>query len=142
MRYLILLIFLLAVAGCAANASYDMIHGVRAHSITDGDTFKVDVPGWHPAVGHALPVRVRGIDTPEIYGKCDSERALAQEAKAFTELRVLSAQRILLRKIERDGFFRLVADVELDGEDLGEALIDADLGRAYDGKAKRLGWCQ
>ena len=47
---------------------------------------------------------------------------------------------IELGGIERGNFFRLIADVWIDGRSLAAALIQAGLGRPYAG-GKRQGWC-
>ncbi len=46
--------------------------------VYDGDTLTVDAHPW-PQITVRTSVRVRGIDTPEIRGKCSSEKAQASE---------------------------------------------------------------
>ncbi len=48
--------------------------------VYDGDTLTVDAHPW-PHITVRTSVRVDGIDAPEIRGKCDSEKALAREAR-------------------------------------------------------------
>ena len=49
---------------------------VRVH---DGDTI---VTNWQPVKAlRAISIRIEGIDTPEIHGKCPKESDLAQSAK-------------------------------------------------------------
>ena len=52
--------------------------------VIDGDTFRARVKIW---LGQTVTVKVRlkGIDTPEMRGKCAAEKKLAQQAKAFAE---------------------------------------------------------
>ena len=51
----------------------------------DGDTCTVELRGCDlPDIFRKMPVRVNGIDTPEIKGKCQREKALAIEAKTAT----------------------------------------------------------
>ena len=52
--------------------------------VIDGDTFRARVDIW---LGQSVTVRVRlkGVDTPEMEGKCAAEKKLARQAKAFAE---------------------------------------------------------
>ena len=54
---------------------------VTYHRCYDGDTCVVSLPDVHPLFGEKISVRIAGIDTPEIRGKCDQEKALAKEAR-------------------------------------------------------------
>ena len=53
-----------------------------------------------------------------------------------------NASRIDLRNVERGNYFRIVADVMVDGVSLGEQLITGGLARPYVGKRKRESWCK
>ncbi|MFD2177699.1 thermonuclease family protein [Veronia pacifica] len=92
------------------------------------------------SLGKRVHARVKGLDAPEIHGKCEFEKQKAREAKQFTVALLRGAEVIRLTNIERCKYFRLLADVEIDGEQLAEKLIKAWLARPYDG-GKRLGWC-
>ncbi|MGB1986736.1 MAG: thermonuclease family protein, partial [Parvibaculales bacterium] len=52
--------------------------------VIDGDTFRARVDIW---LGQSVTVKVRlkGVDTPEMNGKCAAEKKLARQAKAFAE---------------------------------------------------------
>lgn len=50
------------------------------------------------------------------------------------------AESIELRDIGRGRYFRLIADVWAEGQNLATALIEIGFGRAYAGE-KRGGWC-
>ena len=112
---------------------------VTYHHCGDGDTCTVTIPTVHPLFGEKIRVRVADIDTPEIRGKCTSEKAQAIEARDRARSLMKNALRIDLRNVERGNFFRIVADVMVDGVSLGEQLITAGLARPYGGKRK--GWC-
>jgi micrococcal nuclease len=109
--------------------------------VVDGDTIAVRAHVWP---GHIVEVLVRmaGIDTPELKGKCEAERVLAQEARAALE-RALASGRALLFDVTFDKYGgRALAQIHSDdGQDLGSRLIAANLARAYAGKARR-GWCE
>ena len=51
-----------------------------------------------------------------------------------------SAKVIELRNIQRGKYFRILADVYVDGQNLADGLIRSGHARLYDG-GKRLGWC-
>ena len=109
-------------------------------SIYDADTFRVNINGYPPIAGENVPIRVKGVDAPEIRGKCESEKIAAQKAKQFTEQILRSAKLLELRNIERGKYFRILADVYADGKNLAAKLIEEGHARTYDG-GKRLGWC-
>lgn len=107
--------------------------------IYDGDTFFITIPDCDPLLCEKLGVRVRGIDTPEIRGKCEKEKQLARQAKLATE-QFLHGGLVELKRVERGKYYRLVADVEVDGGLLSDHLINLGLARPYDG-GHRAGWC-
>ncbi|WP_394212620.1 thermonuclease family protein [Enterovibrio calviensis] len=95
-------------------------------SVYDADTFRVNIEGWPDIVGKNVPVRVKGIDAPEIRGKCANEKKLARLAKQFTVEQLRSAEEIRLTNIERGKYFRLLADVQVDGHSLAKRLLEAN----------------
>ena len=108
-------------------------------SVYDGDTFKVEAMIWPGQVWRGS-VRVVGVDTPEIRGKCISEKAGALRARDF--VRAIIGQEVTLIGVA-NGLYagRVIAKVQLsDGSDLAEVLIKKGLGRSYDG-GTRQGWC-
>jgi endonuclease YncB( thermonuclease family) len=111
--------------------------------VIDGDTFEADVYPW-PALYVRVSVRVRGLDTPEVRGKCPEERALAAQATKRTE--ALLRNGFSLCHIEpRDKYGRTLANVALGADcsaaDLAQTLITEGLGRHYDG-GTRQSWCE
>ena len=91
--------------------------------------------------GQGISIRVLGIDAPEIRGKCKAEKQAAQRARLFTVMALTNARRIELRNIQRGKYFRILADVWLDGKRLLLGLIKAGHARVYKG-GKGLGWCE
>jgi endonuclease YncB( thermonuclease family) len=108
--------------------------------VYDGDTITVDVAEWPTIVGDDIGVRIRGVDTPELRGKCEEEKAAARSAREFTKAMVMNAETVVLSDIERGKYFRIVADVYADGVSVSGALIESGFGRAYDG-GRRSEWC-
>lgn len=83
---------------------------------------------------------MNGVDAPEIRGKWQSEKDAAREAKQYTVARLRGAKVIELTNIRRGKYFRLLADVLVDGKNLAEELITAGHARPYSG-GSRGGWC-
>ena len=111
----------------------------RVLSVYDGDTVKVEAAMW-PGLTWTGSVRVEGVDTPEIRGKCEGEKRKAVAARDFVRESV--GGRITLVNVKRGKYAgRVVARIRLvDGSDLTELLIQAKHGRPYDG-GRRQGWC-
>jgi len=109
--------------------------------VIDGDTIDVRAQIW---LGQMIETRVRlvGIDTPELRGKCPAERQHAKQAKLSVE-RWLADKAIVLKNIQFGKYAgRIVADVEsVKGGNISQFLIAKGLARPYEGK-KRKGWCQ
>jgi len=135
----LILPFLLTPALSFAK-SYGDIQGavyVRNH---DGDTITFNLPGLHPIIGEKISIRVNGIDTPEIKGKCEKEKYDAQQARELVADILKDAETIDLKNIERGKYFRIVADVFVDGESLADELIEAGMAVSYDGGTKTKTW--
>lgn len=52
------------------------------------------------------------------------------------------AERIDLKNMGRGKYFRIVADVYVDGGNLAETLIDSGMAVRYDGGKKNARWCE
>jgi len=108
--------------------------------VYDGDTFKIDLPNMHPLFGKELSIRVFGIDTPELRGSSDGVKALAYKAKNRTQELLADATTIELKNPQRGKYFRVVAEVWIDGESLDEKLKGEGLAKDYDGEGARPEW--
>lgn len=109
----------------------------------DADTVTVDIPNIHPLLGEKIPVRVNGIDSPEVKGKSSCEKEAAKEAQQLVEALLKKASRIDLNNVRRDKYFRIGADITADGQSIKELLLKHKLAYEYEGKAKPLvDWCQ
>ena len=111
-------------------------------SVYDGDTFRANIPNYPPIVGENIGIRINGIDTPEIRGKCAKEISLAKDAQSFAEKTLRSAEVVELRNLQRGKYFRIVADVYADGINVGDQLIKEGLAVVYDGGRKAKDWCE
>ncbi len=111
------------------------------HTCYDGDTCMMSLPGIHPLFGDHIPVRLAGIDTPEMKGQCEREKNLARKARDLVRSALSQAGTIHLRKASRDKYFRLDARVLADEQDLSEILVRQGLAVPYDGGTKTKNWC-
>lgn len=109
-------------------------------SIYDGDTFTVNIAHWPALVGERISVRINGIDTPELRGKCQKEKDQARAAKQFTVDRLRNARTVELHNLQRDKYFRILSDVYVDGQSLADALLAKGFAIPYHGGSKR-NWC-
>ncbi len=125
-----------------SNKNYGSALVSEVTSIYDGDTFRANIQEYPDLIGYRMGIRINGIDTPEMRGKCQKEKDLAKKAKQFSVEKLRSAKKIELRNMRRGKYFRIVADVYVDGKSLGGMLIDQELAVAYDGGRKAKEWCQ
>ncbi len=136
-----LTIALIAALIPAAAVQADPIPGpinARVVSVYDGDTLTVDAEPW-PGLTARTSVRVAGVDTPEIRGKCQSEKDLAVRARDF--VRGTVGAQVQLTNVRLGKYAgRVVADVWVNEQKLSDLLIAENLGRPYHG-GRRKGWC-
>jgi endonuclease YncB( thermonuclease family) len=142
--FFILLALLISLLATVPASAKDMIAGPvsgKVLAVLDGDTITVRLHIW---IGQDIETHVRlaGIDTPEIKGKCAAERARAIEARQELQT-LLASSTVTLSNIRLEKYAgRVLADaVSGDGVNLASHLKDKGLARAYGGK-KRLGWCE
>lgn len=115
---------------------------VQLLSVQDGDTFKIHLSCDKEVLCQQISVRVKGIDTPEIKSKDKCEKETAKKAKKFTE-NFLKSGKINLLNCERDKYFRLLCDVEVNKESLSKKLLAEKLAIKYDGGTKKqIDWCK
>lgn len=109
--------------------------------VIDGDTIEVRAYIW---IDQHLTTMVRldGIDTPELRGRCDAERDQARQAKALVSGHLPPGSRVTLHQIATGKYAgRVVARVlNESNQDIGEILLTAGLARAYDGHTRST-WC-
>ena len=111
-----LLCLLAAVNIYALNIDPSRVEVERIGHVYDGDTFRADLKGYPDIIGKNIPIRIKGVDAPELRGKCKKETVLAVKAREFTKMLLRSSileKGVVLRNIERGTFFRLVANVHI-----------------------------
>ena len=84
----------------------------------------------HPLLGDGIRVRLARIDAPEVRTKCKEEKAEGYKARDALAERLSQAKAIELRAVERGKYFRLVAEVIADGENMSDLLLALGLGVA------------
>ncbi len=128
----------------AKNKIYHQKRSIKVHWIKchDGDTCLFAIPSLSPVLGKTRDIRLRGIDTPEIQGKCPYEKQLAKEAKQFVISKLQNAKTVKLRSLSRGKYFRIIADVYVDKDktSLSQQLLAKGLAYNYFGGTKR-SWC-
>jgi micrococcal nuclease len=137
---LYLLAFCLGVLSVQAAPEYGTVTVSKVISVYDGDTFRVNIDSLPPIVGKNIPIRLNGVDTPEIQGKCQYEKDLALKARDFVRKKLANAKEIKLTKLQRGKYFRVVADVMVDGVNLEKELLENKLAYKYTG-GKKSSWC-
>ncbi len=109
----------------------------------DGDTVTFDIPNIHPLLGKKISVRVAHLDTAETKGKLPCEKEAARTAKRLTESLLKNAKQIDLANVQRDKYFRVLADVVVDGKSIKDLLLKNQLAYSYEGKTKqKIDWCK
>tara|TARA_Y100000590_G_scaffold399281_1_gene482336 strand:+ start:223 stop:615 length:393 start_codon:yes stop_codon:yes gene_type:complete len=126
--------------GQDSDSSYGTVSVSRIIRVIDGDTFVVDIDQFPDLIGKNISIRVNGIDTPELRGKCDNEKSLAVKAKERVETLLKTSDTIMLENLSRGSFFRIVADVMIDGVSLGELLLKENLAAIYQSNDNNK-WC-
>lgn len=131
---------LITMSISAKDIHFGIATVVTVTSIYDADTFRADINGYPPIIGENMSIRVNGIDAAEMRGKCDIEKQKARAAKQFTVDKLRSAKSIILKNMKRGKYFRIIADVYIDGQNLGDLLIKHKHAVKYNG-GTRISWC-
>jgi endonuclease YncB( thermonuclease family) len=141
MRYVTLIFVLIFSVYTQAAPQYGTVTVSKVISVYDGDTFRVNIDSLPPIVGKNIAIRVNGVDTPEIRGKCQYEKDLTLKARDFVRGKLSSAKEIKLTNLQRGKYFRVVANVLVDSVSLEQELLDNQLAYEYSG-GKKLSWCE
>ena len=117
----------LALAAClltTCSAQQTQLINNTANEIywSDGDSGRLD----------GVKFRLANVDAPETGGvgarggaKCEAERALGYEAKAFMVDFTRTAELQITQEYGTDRYDRLVVDLAVNGRDLGDAGVEA-----------------
>ena len=86
-------------------------------------------------------MRINGINTPSLQGKCKKETRLAVNAKEFMTKTFQEAELIDLVNIKRGIYFQLVADVFVNDENITVKLLEKGYAVQPSKKKKSHNWC-
>jgi len=109
-------------------------------SVYDGDTIRVNIDSYPDIIGKNIRIRLKGIDAPEIKGKCQKEIELAFMARDYLRNAINQSSQIQLRNIERGKYFRIVGELYIDEENISRGLIEEGLAYIYH-RGKKRNWC-
>jgi endonuclease YncB( thermonuclease family) len=121
-----------APSSTPVTASFGYCHtGGGTNCVVDGDTFYLG----------GEKVRIAGIDAPETHPpRCADEARLGNQATEKLNA-LLNSGAVTMTSIDRDRdtYGRLLRNVAVNGQDVGEAMISAGVAREY-GSGRR-SWC-
>ena len=115
---------------------YGNLKITKVVSVYDGDTIKVNIDNLHPILGESVSIRILGIDAPEIRTKDLKEKARARKARDFLADLITSSSNIELKRIERGKYFRILADLYLDGVSAANLMLQSGYAKEYYGGAR------
>ena len=108
--------------------------------VIDGDTFHAKVHVWL-GLEQNVKIRLRGIDAPELHGRCPGEPEAAAASRDYLAA-LLGGDSVQLTDIGVDKYGgRVDAAVRLpNGQDVGAAMLAS--GHARPMKRSRVSWCR
>ena len=104
--------------------------------VYDGDTITIasKLPFRNSPI-YKFPVRLIGIDSPEIKGKSDAEIMLAKQSRdALNDL--IFGKTVKLCDVSTEKYGRLLANVYIDGIHVNKWMLDNKYAIEYDGGTK------
>ncbi len=109
-------------------------------NVYDGDTFTlVSKLPYDNSPLYKFKVRIAGIDCPEIRGKSQEEKDMAQAAKKEV-MELILYKEVTLENIGLEKYGRLLADVFVKDENktinIGQHLLNKGLAKVYNGGTK------
>ena len=139
LKTLIAFLFLSFVSHGAGEINLTQYKGDYCY---DGDTCYAELANA-PSELKFVRIRIRGIDTPEIKGKCEKERKLAKEAKRFLNKLIMESHLITLRNLNWGKYGgRIIADLYIDNTNYLVYLKGKDFYVPYSGGKKLNIWCK
>ena len=105
--------------------------------VYDGDTITIAafLP-YKESKMYKFSVRLNGIDTPEIKGKCESENYMALQTRDIVKEKILN-KIVTLENVKLEKYGRLLADVYIDNIHLNNWLVHNRYAVKYDGGTKQ-----
>lgn len=133
----------LLAAACLPASAGEVFPGpveARVLRVIDGDTFLAEALVW-PGHSVRVAVRIRGIDAPEMRGRCAGEKAAARRARAALA-RLLGDGPVTVSAIGGAKYYgRVLADVaDARGRAVAPAMLGLGMARPYGG-GRREAFC-
>ena len=98
-------------------------------SVYDGDSLRADVDLGFGVVIKKMPLRLSGIDAPEVKGE---DRPLGLASRDALSGRILGREVIIRTEKDRTGKFgRYLATIWLDGENINQWLVEQGHAKPY-----------
>ncbi|MBT3921328.1 MAG: thermonuclease family protein [Nitrospina sp.] len=116
--------------------------GATFISVKDTKTILVDLPEYPALIGEKIAVRINGIATPSLKGKCKKETQLAVQAKKFMTKAFQDAEIVDLTNINRGIYFQIVADVLINDENIVIRLVEKGFAVKSSKKKMAHNWCK
>jgi len=143
---------LLSCCGCLTNQNVDdalsnadwlntvpfvpPVTSGKVIKVYDGDTITIASKLPFPdSPIYKFPVRLLGIDCPEIKGSTETEKKLAKTARDALSTRI-NGKIVLLKNVSTEKYGRLLADVYIDGENMNQWMLANNYAVKYDGGTK------
>ena len=130
---------LLSLILFANIAQAETLYDYRIFEVIDGDTVNVMVDFLPRELGNIISIRILGIDTPEMRGKCINEIEKAKEAKSYLKELIKTDQYSIVIK-GRDKYFRILGDIKIKDKYVSQLMLEKGYARRYNGKEKQ-SWC-
>jgi len=140
LNWIKIIFFFLSSILISSTFAFEDVKISKVISVYDGDTLRVNIDSFPDIIGKNIRIRIKGIDAPEIKGKCQKEIDLAIMARDYLRNTINQSSQIELRNIKRDKYFRIVGELYIDGENISKGLIKEKLAYIYHGGKKR-SWC-
>ena len=95
--------------------------------------FRCDIKGWPAIIGNDIPVRIAGVQLPDIVAEQSApNKFFRQQTTKFLTDFLKDSKKIELTNIRRGKDFCLVADVIADSNSIAEILIEKGLAKKAD----------
>jgi endonuclease YncB( thermonuclease family) len=110
----------------------------------DADTVTVNIKDVPKVFGQHIAVRIKHVDSPEINSLDPCARKVAYAGKEAVGTLLSTAKSIKLVEVERDKYFRLLAEVIVnDSVILHDFILENNYAVSYEGDAKLAkNWCK
>jgi len=125
----------------SAYANDRHFHHVTFHRCYHAHSCFITIPFLPPIFGDILMVRLAGIETPEIIGKCEKEKKLAGDARNFVNTILENAKEIDLYDLERGQHFNLIARIMANGKNVSDLLIKEKFAVPTPKNRSKPDWC-